>query len=186
MHRSSESRNVPLSSFITRGNEGSAAGSVLFMGNAVIIRLCELMNARVRTLMQLQIMHISRIRISSSPPCLLSFSHSLSLSPFMRRSPRLRRTLAMNNGRTECCDLPRVINKDVLVPLTKPRSANLHPALNQYEKKSHPPTRIVMRETSVMLSHPARSLTRIYHTGVRRIRNALKHTDELLRSSNGR
>lgn len=52
VHRSSESRNVSLPPFIRRGNEGPR-GSVLFMGDAVIIRLCGLMNARVHTLMQL-------------------------------------------------------------------------------------------------------------------------------------
>jgi hypothetical protein len=79
VHRSSESRNVSLPPFIRRGNEGPR-GSVLFMGDVVIIRLCGLMNARVHTLMQLQIMHISRIYISSFP-----FALSL-LRPYPRRT----------------------------------------------------------------------------------------------------
>lgn len=91
VHRSSESRNVSLPPFITRGNEGPR-GSVLFMGDAVIIRLCaELMNARVHTLMQLQIMHIPGICIcafslSSLPPASLSLHLFLYLSPSLSTS----------------------------------------------------------------------------------------------------
>jgi len=79
------------------------------------------MNARVHTLMQLQIMHIPGI-------CIYAFRFSLSLS--LSVALLIHVELSMNNGRTECYDLSRVINKDIPVPLTKPRSANLHPALN--------------------------------------------------------
>lgn len=81
VHRSSESRNVSLPPFIRRGNE-RPWGSVLFMRDAVIIRLCELMNARVHTLMQLQIMHISHIYISS-----FRLTLSLSCPSYPRRTP---------------------------------------------------------------------------------------------------
>jgi len=94
-------------------------------GNNTIVRANECARAHVNATADYAYLAYPYLLFPSLPPSL-----SLSLSSYAALPIYVE--LAMNNGPAECCDLPRVINKDVLVPLTKPRSANLHPALNQY------------------------------------------------------